>query len=100
MSDSFCFRRGGGWFSSVCSGCCCCCVAFVFSWLACRVRCVLSGSVCVSWCRCVVFVSAVHPVAILRAVFWMICSSFRFVSDIIGDQIVLLYSITGLVIAL
>ena len=60
----------------------------------------MSGSVCVSWCRCVVFVSAVHPVAILRAVFWMICSLLRFVSDIIGDQIVFPYSSMGLVIAL
>ena len=32
------------------------------------------GSVCVSSCRCCVFVSVVHPVAILIAVFCVICS--------------------------
>ena len=32
------------------------------------------GSVCVSWCRCCVFVSIVHLVAILSAVFCVICS--------------------------
>ena len=32
------------------------------------------GSVCVSSCRCCVFVSGVHPVAILSAVFCVICS--------------------------
>ena len=31
-------------------------------------------SVCVSWCRCCVFVSVVHPLAILSAVFCIICS--------------------------
>ena len=30
--------------------------------------------VCVSSCRCCVFVSVVHPVAILSAVFCVICS--------------------------
>ena len=32
------------------------------------------GRVCVSLCRCCVFVSVVHPVAILSAVFCVICS--------------------------
>ena len=32
------------------------------------------GRVCVSSCRCRVFVSVVHPVAILSAVFCVICS--------------------------
>ena len=32
------------------------------------------GSVCVSSCRCCVFVSVVHPVDILSAVFCGICS--------------------------
>ena len=32
------------------------------------------GRMCVSSCRCYVFVSVVHLVAILRAVFCVICS--------------------------
>ena len=32
------------------------------------------GIVCVSPCRCCVFVSVVHPFAILSAVFCVICS--------------------------
>ena len=35
----------------------------------------------VSSCRCCVFVSVVHPVAILSAVFCVICSLMMFVSD-------------------
>ena len=31
------------------------------------------GSVCVSLCRCCVMVSVMHPVAILSAVFCVIC---------------------------
>ena len=46
------------------------------------------------------FVSAVHPVAVLSAVVWMICSFCRFVSDVIGDQMVLPYSRVGRVIVL
>ena len=41
---------------------------------------------CVSSCRC--FVSVVHPVAILSAVFCVICSLLKFVSDAIGDHMV------------
>ena len=36
---------------------------------ACSWRCSFMGSVCVSSCRCCVFVCVVHPVAILSAVF-------------------------------
>ena len=43
---------------------------------------------CVSSCRCCVFVSVVHPVAILSAVFCVICS------------LLMLYSSMGLVMAL
>ena len=45
-------------------------------------------------------VSCVHPVAILRAVFCIICSLPMFVSDALGDQMVEAYSSTGLVMAL
>ena len=58
------------------------------------------GSVCVSSCRCCVFVSVVHPVAILSAVFYVICSLLIFVSDASGDHMVGTYSSMGLVMAL
>ena len=57
------------------------------------------GIVCVSSCRCV-FVSVVHPVAILSAVFCVICSLLMFVSDASGDHMVKTYSSMGLVMAL
>ena len=56
--------------------------------------------VCVSSCRCCVFVSVVHPVAILSAVFCVICSLWMFVSDAGGDHMVETYSSMGLVMAL
>ena len=43
------------------------------------------GRVCVSSCRCCVFVFVVHPAAILGAVFCVICSLLMFVSDASGD---------------
>ena len=49
---------------------------------------------------CCVLVSCVHPVAILGAVFCTICSLSRLVSDALGNQIVEVYSSTGLVMAL
>ena len=57
-------------------------------------------SVCVSLCRCCVFVSVVHPVAILSAVFCVICCLFMFVSNASGDQMVETYSSMGLVMVL
>ena len=45
-------------------------------------------------------VSCVHPVAILRAVFCIICSLSMFVSDALGDHMVEAYSSTGLIMAL
>ena len=44
--------------------------------------------------------SVAHPVAILSAVFCVICSLLMFVSDVIGDHMVETYSIMGLVMAL
>ena len=58
------------------------------------------GRVCVSSCRCCVFVSVVHPVAILSAVFCAICSLFMFVSNASGDHMVETYSSMGRVMAL
>ena len=45
-------------------------------------------------------VSCVHPVAILRAVFCIICSLSMLCSDALGDHMVEAYSNTGLVMAL
>ena len=53
------------------------------------------GSLCVLSCRCCVFVSVVHPVAILSAVFCVICSLLMFVSDASGDHMVKTYFLTG-----
>ena len=58
------------------------------------------GRVCASSCRCCVFVPVVHPVAILSAVFCVICSLLMFVSDASSDHIVETYSSIGLVMAL
>ena len=55
---------------------------------------------CVSSCRCCVFVSVVHPVAILSALLCAICSLLMFVSDASGDNMVETYSSMGLVMAL
>ena len=60
---------------------------------------VIGGRVGVSSCRCCVFVSVVHPVAILSAVFCVICSLLMFVSDASGDHMVETYSSMGLVMA-
>ena len=58
------------------------------------------GRLCVSSGRCCVFVSVVHPVAILSAVFCVICSLLMFVSVASGDHMVETYSSMGLVMAL
>ena len=55
---------------------------------------------CVSSCICCVLVSVVHPVAILSAVFCVICSLLMFVSDASGDHMVETYSSMGLVMSL
>ena len=66
----------------------------------CSWRCSLLGRVCVSSCRYCVFVSVVHPVAILSAMSCVICSLLMFVSDASGDHMVETYSSMGLVMAL
>ena len=45
-------------------------------------------------------VSSVHPVAILSAVFCIVCSLVVCLLDSVGDHVVLAYSRTGLVMAL
>ena len=54
----------------------------------------------VSACRCCVFVSVVHPVAVLSVVFCIICSLLMFVSDASYDHMVETYSSMGIVMAL
>ena len=42
--------------------------------------------VSVSSCRCCMFVSCVHPVAVLNATFCMTCSLLMLVEEAIGDH--------------
>ena len=50
--------------------------------------------------RCCMFVSCVHPVAVLNAAFCMICSLLMLVEDAIGDHTEEVYSRAGLITAL
>ena len=63
-------------------------------------RCSCMGSVSVSSCRCCMFVSCVHPVAVLNAAFCMTCSLLMLVEDAIGDHTEEAYSRAGLITAL
>ena len=51
-----------------------------------RGACSCMGSVSVSSCRCCMFVSCVHPMAVLNAAFCMTCSLLMLVEDAIGDH--------------
>ena len=66
----------------LCSGCCVFCL-YCEAWSC---RCLCMGSVSVSSCRCCMFVSCVHPVAVLNAAFCMTCSLLMLVEDAIGDH--------------
>ena len=55
---------------------------------------------CVSSCRCCVLVPVVHPVAIISAVFCVICSLVMLVSDASGHHVLETYSSMVLVMAL
>ena len=57
------------------------------------------GSVSVSSCICCMFVSCVHPVAVLNAAFSMTCSLFM-LSRMQGDHMEEAYSRAGLMTAL
>ena len=54
----------------------------------------------VSSCRCCMFVSCVHPVAVLNAAFCMTCSLLMMVVDAIGNHTEEAYSRAGLITAL
>ena len=53
---------------------------------ACGCRCSCMGSMSVSSCRCCMFVSCVHPVAILNAAFCMTCNLLMLVEDERGNH--------------
>ena len=50
--------------------------------------------------RCCMFVSCVHPVAVLYAAFCMTCSLLMRVEDARGDHVEEVYSRAGIMIAL
>ena len=81
---------------SGCDGCCVFCLYCEAS------RCVCScmGSVSVSSCICCMFVSCVHPVAVLNAAFCITCSLLMLVEDARDDHMEEAYSRAGLITAL
>ena len=56
--------------------------------------------VCFSSCRCCMFVSCVHPVAVLNAPLCMTCSLLMLVEDARGDHMEEAYFRAGLMTAL
>ena len=60
----------------------------------------VGARVSVSICRCCMFVSWVHPVAVLNAAFCMTCSLLMLVEDARGDHTKAAYSRAGLMTAL
>ena len=58
------------------------------------------GSMSISSCRCCMFVSCVHPVAVLIVIFCMTCSLLMLVEDARGDHVEDSYSRAGLMTAL
>ena len=62
-------------------------------------RCSCMGSMSISSCRCM-FVSYVHPVAVLNATFCMTCSLLMLVENARGDYMEEAHSRAGLMTAL
>ena len=58
------------------------------------------GSMSVSSCRCCMFVSCVHSVAVLNDAFCMTCSLLMLVEDVRGDHMEDACSRAGLITAL
>ena len=83
----------------LCKRCDACCVFCLYcdAW---NCRCLCTGSMCVSSCRCCMFVSFVHPVAVLNATFCIACSLLMLVGDARGDHMEEAYSIDSLMTAL
>ena len=65
---------------------------------SCRGSCI--ESMVVSSCRCCMFVSCVHPVAVLNAAFCITCSLLLLVEDARGGHVEEAYSRAGLMTAL
>ena len=59
-------------------------------------KCSCMGSMSASSCRCYMFVSCLHPVAVLNAAFCMTCSLLILVEDARGDHMEEAYSSAGL----
>ena len=76
-----------------------CCV-FCLYCEECSCMCSSMGSVSVSSCRCCMFVSCVHHVAVLNAACSMTCSLLMLVEHAIGDHTEEAYSRAGLITAL
>ena len=83
----------------LCRGCDGCWVFCLYcdAW-SCKCSCM--GSMSVSSSRCCMFVSCVHPVAVLNARFCMTCSLLMLVEDARGDHMEEAYSRAGLMTAL
>ena len=62
--------------------------------------CLCMGSMSVSSCRCCMFVSCVHPVAVLNAAFIITCSVLMQVEDARGDHMEEAYSRAGVITVL
>ena len=78
-----------------CDGCVFC--LYCEAW---NCTCSCMGSVSVSSCRCCMFVSCVHHVAVLNAAFCMTCSLLMLVEDVIDDHTEEADSRAGLITAL
>ena len=63
-------------------------------------RCSCMGIMSVSSCRCCMFVSCVHPVAVLNAAFCITCSLLMLVKYASGNHMEEEYSRAGLMTAL
>ena len=48
-------------------------------------KCVAKGEISVSWCKCVVLVSCVHPVMAHSALFCVICCFYILVLEVMGE---------------
>ena len=79
-----------------CDGCCVLCLK-CDAW-SCRCSCM--GSMSVSSCICCMFVSCVHPVAVLNDAVCMTCSLLMLVEDERGDHMEETYSRAGLMTVL
>ena len=71
----------------LCKGCDGCCVFCLYcdAWSC---MCSFMGSMSVSSYICGIFVSCVHPVAVLNVAFCMTCNLFMLVEDARGDHII------------